>query len=176
MHIQNQFQPNHEPPDGALVLRLHGGRPDALLVRDDEEGKRWDAADDERWFEAGDYDSSDPLCWDVVTETAEREGATLTLLAPVEPPLVPLVVVEDEIAALSRGSALTVAPIGSKPLPAAEQPLGAIVATGVDVAIKCQAATAYPWRSSSGSEFADHQIDRWMATAGAEVLRGEVAR
>ncbi len=74
--------PMPEPADLALVLRSYADKPDEVLIRDDTAAKEWDGAadNDERWFIVGDYES-DPLCWDVVTQAAAREGATLAELA-----------------------------------------------------------------------------------------------
>lgn len=206
-----------EPSSGALVLRSYADKPDEVLIRDDEAASEWDgAADDgERWFTVGDYDS-DPLCWEVVTKTAEREGATLARLSVIESgpspalaervrivgeirqyaekarresftpsvgvalgaivdsvadmvntlpePLVPVVVAQDEIAALAA----------KRPLPAADQPVGAIVTTEADVYRKNLASGSRPW-CSPDSFASDEHIDRLVAD-GAELLRGEWAK
>lgn len=142
-----------EPADGALVLRSYGGRPDVVLVRDDEGAGEWDAKPDERWFTVGD-EVSDPLCWTMVAQAAAREDATLALLAPV-----------------TSGPESAPKP---KPLPAAEQPVGAIVASDVDVYRKNFATGSRPWVSADGYA-SDAYIDGLLAQ-GAELLRGEVAR
>lgn len=157
-----------EPPDGALVLRSYADKPDEVLIRDDMAAKEWDGAADngERWFTVGDYES-DPICWTVVTQAVAREGATLAELVvkPDAAPLVPVVVADDEIAALLDRP---------RPLPAAEQPLRAIVATYGEAFMKCEQGGHRPWRSADRF-VSDGTIDQYLA-AGAELLRGEVTK
>lgn len=87
-------------------------------------------------------------------------------------PLVPVVVAEDEIAALLDRR---------RPLPAAEQPVGAIVAAGSTVAVKQVAAVGHGacWQvMADGEDGTDWQTDGYvdrLIETGAELLRGEVA-
>ncbi len=147
--------PMPEPADGALVLRSDDGRPDVVLERNDAAAKEWPGAgSDERWFPVGDYDTSDPLRWDVVTEAAAREGATLAEL---------------------------VVKTGARaPLPAAEQPIGAVVATEAAAFIKDGWSRVHDgsdgsW-SSANHGVTDSFIDNLFADGEGELLRGEVAR
>jgi hypothetical protein len=61
-----------------------------------------------------------------------------------------------------------------RPLPAAGQPLGAIVATHGEAFRKCEMGGPRPWRSADRF-VSDRVIDEYLAS-GAELLRGEVAR
>ncbi len=62
----------------------------------------------------------------------------------------------------------------TRPLPATEQPVGAIVATGDEVYRKARLGTRRPWESHDASA-SDAHVDGLLA-AGAELLRGEWAR
>jgi hypothetical protein len=68
-----------EPADGTRVVLIEGADREAPRVvwRHDDEARRWDGHDDERWF---DDDTDHPMCWSNITHYA-----TAAYVVPDEP-------------------------------------------------------------------------------------------